>query len=95
MKRWLENKIEQFKKRNFPKDGKKVQVCNCVHIKLEDFILSLTLQEMLVEFQQFKDQELPEKIMKKQELTDTEKKLLVYHETIRICMKLFIYRQRR
>ena len=90
MKRWLENKIEQFKNRNFPKDSKKVKVCNCGYIKLKNFILLLTLQAMLVEFQQFKDQELLEKIVKKQELTDTEKKLLVCHETIRIHMKLSI-----
>ena len=39
---------------------------------------------MLVQFKQFKEQELVEKTVRKHELADTEKKLLVWWEIIRI-----------
>ena len=39
---------------------------------------------MLVEFDRFKNEELVDKSIKKQELADTEKKLLVLCEIIRI-----------
>lgn len=45
---------------------------------------TLSLQAMLVELKKFKDHELPEKVVKRQELTETEKKLLVWCELIRV-----------